>query len=251
MGFGPQINELLRLIPEQRQTLLFSATMPTQLVEFSRAGLRDPETVRLDSEVKLPELLRMLFFTVRSEEKVGCLMYLLRNFIAAEQQSIVFVATRQEVEWLATILGHVSIDCAMVYGRMDQLVRNLNVTKFRSRKARVLLVTDVAARGIDIPLLDNVINFDFPPRAKLFVHRVGRVARSGRTGTAYSFASPDEVPYMADVFQFLERPLLCRVPEQLLPYRPMVLFVCHCFESVSRVMHWFDRAQWFCKASSS
>jgi hypothetical protein len=122
MGFGPQINELLRLIPEQRQTLLFSATMPTQLVEFSRAGLRDPETVRLDSEVKLPELLRMLFFTVRSEEKVGCLMYLLRNFIAAEQQSIVFVATRQEVEWLATVLSHVSIDCAMVYGRMVPLL---------------------------------------------------------------------------------------------------------------------------------
>ncbi len=105
-------------------------------------------------------------------------------------------------------------------------MRNLNVTKFRSRKAQVLLVTDVAARGIDIPLLDNVINFDFPPRAKLFVHRVGRVARSGRTGTAYSFASPDEVPYMADVFQFLERPLLCRVPENL-----FASFLCRFFSS--------------------
>ncbi len=83
--------------------------------------------------------------------------------------------------------------CSYCYGNLDQTARKIEIAKFRVRKALVLLVTDVAARGIDIPLLDCVINYDFPPKPKLFVHRVGRVARAGRSGIAYSFVSPQEV----------------------------------------------------------
>ncbi len=82
---------------------------------------------------------------------------------------------------------------------MDQSARKINLAKFRSRKTSVLIVTDVAARGIDIPLLQNVINFDFPPSPKLFVHRVGRAARAGQSGTAFSLVAPDEIPYMIDL----------------------------------------------------
>lgn len=157
-----------------------------QLAEFSRAGLRDPVTVRLDAEIKIPELLRMMMFTCRSEEKIGALLYILRALVPDEQQAIVFVSTRQQVDWLCAVLQRSGHTCAPVYGRMDQFMRNANVTRFRTKKARLLIVTDVAARGIDIPLLDNVVNFDFPPRSKLYLHRVGRVARNGRPGSAFS-----------------------------------------------------------------
>lgn len=79
--------------------------------------------------------------------------------------------------------------------------------RFRDKQNNILIVTDVAARGVDIPLLDTVINYHFPPKAKLFVHRVGRVARAGRTGTAISLVTPDELPYMADLFLFLGKPI--------------------------------------------
>ena len=94
-----------------------------------------------------------------------------------------------------------------MYGTMDFAARKLNIGKFRLRKTNVLVVTDVAARGIDIPLLDNVINFDFPPRPKLFVHRVGRVARAGRNGVAHSILVKEEMGFLVDLHLFLGRPL--------------------------------------------
>jgi len=91
---------------------------------------------------------------------------------------------------------------------LDQTARKINLAKFRNGKTKVLIVTDVASRGIDIPLLENVINFDFPPTAKLFVHRVGRAARAGRPGFAFSLVSQEEVPYLIDLQLFLGRPFL-------------------------------------------
>jgi ATP-dependent RNA helicase DDX54/DBP10 len=90
---------------------------------------------------------------------------------------------------------------------MDQEARMIHISKFRARKTMLLIVTDVAARGLDIPLLDNVVNWDFPAKPKLFVHRVGRVARQGRSGTAYTFVTSEDMPYLLDLHLFLSRPL--------------------------------------------
>jgi ATP-dependent RNA helicase DDX54/DBP10 len=97
------------------------------------------------------------------------------------------------VEYINSILALSNFESTMIYGSMDQTARKINLANFRNGKTKILIVTDLAARGIDIPLLDNVINYDFPSKPKLFVHRVGRVARMGRTGTAYSLVSIDEV----------------------------------------------------------
>ncbi|VDP86378.1 unnamed protein product, partial [Schistosoma mattheei] len=101
------------------------------------------------------------------------------------------------------LLTDLGFECTCIHSGLDPSARNLSLKKFRCRTARVLLVTDVAARGVDIPHLDNVINFHFPAQPKLFLHRVGRVARAGRRGVAYSLVDPEELPYLLDVFMFL------------------------------------------------
>jgi ATP-dependent RNA helicase DDX54/DBP10 len=128
----------------------------------------------------------MQFFSARREDKVPLLVHILKNVVGQDKLTVVFVATKHHVEFLADYLTLENIPCTYSYGSLDQTARKINVAKFRAQKVSVLLVTDVAARGIDIPLLDYVINFDFPTKPKLFVHRVGRVARAGRTGTAFS-----------------------------------------------------------------
>uniref|UniRef100_A0A8C2TVB5 RNA helicase n=1 Tax=Coturnix japonica TaxID=93934 RepID=A0A8C2TVB5_COTJA len=106
------------------------------------------------------------------------------------------------------LLTSQGICCTHIYSSLDQTARKINIAKFAHGKCQVLLVTDVAARGLDIPMLDNVINYSFPAKSKLFVHRVGRVARAGRSGTAYSLVAPDEMPYIFDLHLFLGRPLI-------------------------------------------
>mmetsp|Transcript_11670 Transcript_11670/g.15133 ORF Transcript_11670/g.15133 Transcript_11670/m.15133 type:complete len:878 (+) Transcript_11670:19-2652(+) len=208
MGFALQLKEIISKCPDQRQTMLFSATMPKQLVEFTRAGLKSPDLIRLDTETKISENLKLAFFSVRTAEKLPALIHLVTEIIPSGDQTIIFVATRHHVEYIKEVLLLcANMKCSVVYGSMDMEARTKNVANFRSRKTRILLVTDVAARGIDIPLLNNVINFDFPAKPKLFVHRVGRAARQGKSGTAFSFVTGDEVPYMLDLHLFLGRPL--------------------------------------------
>ena len=171
MGFVDQLREIVQQVPEERQTLLFSATMPKLLVEFSRAGLKSPQLVRLDVDTKVSSELRMVFFTVRPSDKYAALLWVMHELLPQDQQAMVFVSTRHHVELVCSLLRLSGSEALPVYGMLDQTARNHNLARFRSRKVRFLVVTDVAARGIDIPLLDNVVNFDFPDKPKLFVHR--------------------------------------------------------------------------------
>ncbi|XP_056603234.1 ATP-dependent RNA helicase DDX54 [Triplophysa dalaica] len=213
MGFADQLQEIIRRLPDARQTLLFSATLPKLLVEFARAGLTEPVLVRLDVDSKLNEQLKLSFFHLRLDDKPALLLHLLRNVAKPQEQTVVFAATKHHVEYLRELLTVEGIECAYIYSALDQTARKINIGRFVHRKAMVLLVTDVAARGIDIPMLDNVINFNFPSKAKLFLHRVGRVARAGRGGTAYSLVCSDEVPYVYDLHLFLGRPVQLAIPE--------------------------------------
>lgn len=174
MGFGEQLHEIISRLPESRQTLLFSATLPKVLVEFARAGLGDPVLLRLDVESKLPEELSLAFLTCRPEEKIAVLLVLLKNIIPEKSQTVLFAATKHHVEYLHMILDRAEITNTYIYSDLDPSARKINAAKFGTGKSSVLIVTDVAARGIDIPQLDYVINFNFPAKSKLFVHRVGK-----------------------------------------------------------------------------
>ncbi|KAL6096870.1 ddx54 [Pungitius sinensis] len=207
MGFADQLQEVIRRLPDSRQTLLFSATLPKLLVEFARAGLTEPVLIRLDVDSKLSDQIKLSFFHLRMDDKQALLLHLLRNVVKPQEQTVVFVATKHHVEYIKELLTLEGVECAYIYSALDQTARKINIGKFVHRRAMVLIVTDVAARGIDIPMLDNVINYNFPSKPKLFLHRVGRVGRAGRSGVAYSMICPDEMPFVYDLHLFLGRPV--------------------------------------------
>lgn len=158
----------------------------------------------MDTDVKVSEKLQSQFLLCRSHEKRGLLLWLLLQKLSKDEQAILFAPTRHHVEYLSLLLTDVNISNVIVFGSMQMAARKMNVGKFRVKKVRVMIVTDLAARGIDIPLLDNVINFNMPSKAKTFVHRVGRVARAGNSGCAWNLVGPLEQPYMCDLFRFFE-----------------------------------------------
>ncbi|XP_074593042.1 ATP-dependent RNA helicase DDX54 [Brevipalpus obovatus] len=207
MGFEEQVTEIVRRLPDHRQTLLFSATLPQSVVNFVKNGSHDPVLIRLDVESKLSENLTSCFLSCRESDKLSILLYLLKEVTKKDEMTLIFAATRHHVEYLQTIIEKAGIVCTHVYSALDQEARRSNIELFRRKKIRTMIVTDVAARGIDIPFLDNVINYNFPSKPKLYVHRVGRVARAGRSGTAYSLVSADELPYLHELHLFLGQPL--------------------------------------------
>lgn len=240
MGFETALTEIVSRLPATRQTLLFSATLPKSLVDFAKAGLDNPKLVRLDAESKISSDLRMAFFSVKQTEKDASLLALLRDVICvplgqnkieedkedgekrkkgkgkgqsggphltAPHQTLVFAATKHHVEYLTNLLITAGYSVSHIYGSLDQAARTQQMDFFRRGVTNVLVVTDVAARGIDIPILENVVNYDFPQGARVFVHRVGRTARAGRQGWAWSFVSPVELPYLLDLQLFLGRPI--------------------------------------------
>ncbi len=240
MGFAAQLTEILYALPTSRQTLLFSATLPKSLVEFARAGLQEPSLVRLDAESKISPDLESAFFTIKSAEKEGALLHILHDLIkmpvgkteaamAADDESkkrkrgeegrgpkrkptaqstIIFTATKHHVDYIASLLRLSGFAVSHAYGSLDQTARNQQIEEFRAGMTNILVVTDVAARGIDIPVLANVINYDFPPQPKIYVHRVGRTARAGQRGWSYSLVKENDAPYLLDLQLFLGRKLL-------------------------------------------
>lgn len=215
LGFAEQLQKVMEACPQSRQCLLFSATLPAQLVSFSRSGIKDPAFVRLDVETSISESLELQYLFVRKDEKLAAAVSTLRRFHQNEKTTIMFVATKHHVEFFGELLRQLGLTVAVVYGTMDQVARQEQVSNFRSKKARILVTTDVAARGVDIPLLDHVLNFDFPPSAKLFIHRCGRTARAGRSGLAASLVTLEDLPYTVELMTFFGAKL--RVPNDADP----------------------------------
>jgi ATP-dependent RNA helicase DDX54/DBP10 len=250
MGFAAQLTEILHAMPTTRQTLLVSATLPKSLVEFARAGLQEPKLIRLDADSKVSPDLENAFFTVKSADRDGALLHILDKVIkmppgeteAAKKaketdhkshnkkrkrgpevsnpadsptthSTIVFAATKHRVEYLTSLLRTAGYSVSYVYGNLDQTARKLQVQDFRAGLTNILVVTDVAARGIDLPALANVINYDFPSQPKIFVHRVGRTARAGRKGWSYSLIRDSDMPYLIDLQLFLGKRLVTGRPK--------------------------------------
>lgn len=216
MGFELQLHEIVHRLPASRQNLLFSATLPSAVAEFAKAGLVNPLLIRLDADHKISEDLAMAFFDVKSTMKEAALLAILetnlrvltnRQETEKSPQAIIFVSTKHHVEYLSYLLVTVGYRVNHIYGSLDQIARQQQLAGFRDGTADLLIVTDVAARGLDIPIMDNVINYDFPTGVRNFIHRVGRTARAGRKGAAWSFVTKEELPYLLELETFLEQPI--------------------------------------------
>ncbi|KII63262.1 ATP-dependent RNA helicase DDX54 [Thelohanellus kitauei] len=207
MGFMEDLKNIIMLTPKDRQTMLVSATLPKNLIHFSSFEMNDPHFVRLDVDSCLNQQLRLCNLYVNDDRKIFVLLYLLTKVIPKEEKTIVFASSRYHVDVIQEAFNQAGISCSTAYSRMDEENRRINVDKLRSGSTHVLVSTDIAARGLDIPALDNVVNFNFPSSSKLFVHRAGRVARAGSCGLAYSFVSQLELPYLIYLYKNIGREL--------------------------------------------
>ncbi|KAH7647417.1 hypothetical protein FG379_002538 [Cryptosporidium bovis] len=203
MSLLDQVENILESIPKNRQCILLSATIPTELASFSKAKLIEPEIIKIDSEYILSETLELAFLFVREDEKLASLLFLLRNTIPIEERVIVFCATKHHVEYISKVLQSFNVSVSYIYGNMDQETRISQLNRFRKNNSRVLVVTDIAARGVDIPMIKFVINYDYPLSPKLFVHRTGRTARAGQLGKAISLITMKDLPYTLDLCLFI------------------------------------------------
>jgi len=190
MGFLPDIRRVLRHLPSRRQTLFFSATIPPPIVGLAREMLRDPVTVNLERKAAPAVGITHAAYPVAQELKTALLLALLeRNDVP---QALVFTRTKHRANRLAQYLDRHRIPCERIHGNRSQAQRTQALAGFKAGRYRVLVATDIAARGIDVEALSHVVNFDVPGVGEDYIHRVGRTARADMTGDAFTFVAPEE-----------------------------------------------------------
>src|SRR5918993_1508084 len=211
MGFLPDIRRLLRYLPRKRQTLFFSATMPDPIRVLTQEMLHDPATINLDRKPAPAVGITQAVYPVPQELKSRLLLELLRRGIMRE--ALVFTRTKHRANRLWEFLGKQGITVARIHGNRSQGQRTEALDGFKSGRYRVLVATDIAARGIDVEALGHVVNFDVPAVPDDYIHRVGRTARAELTGDALLFVSPEEESDL----QAIEKAVGKRLPRVTLP----------------------------------
>jgi ATP-dependent RNA helicase RhlE len=205
MGFLPDVRRILKQIPARRQTLFFSATMPPEIVTLSREMLRDAVTVALQPKSAPAVGITQAAYPVARELKPALLLELLARDIVAD--AIVFTRTKHRANRVAEFLERRGVAAGRIHGNRSQNQRTLALEGFKSGLHRILVATDIVARGIDVEALGHVINFDVPVDPDSYVHRVGRTARAEATGDAFTFVSPEEEEDLRAIERLLGRPL--------------------------------------------
>ena len=197
MGFIHDIRRILPLLPERRQTLFFSATMPESIAALAAKILRNPVLVTVTPPASVVETIAQTVHFAEKAEKSQLLIDLLSASDA--QQVLVFSRTKHGADKLAKILNRAGIRSCAIHGNKSQNARVQAMNDFKSGECRVMIATDIAARGIDIDQLPLVINYELPEVAETYVHRIGRTGRAGHEGAAWSFCSEDEFEYLCDI----------------------------------------------------
>ena len=185
IGFLPDVRRILRSTPRSRQTALFTATVPTMIKRLIYSYLRAPQTFRVGEESEPVEQVTQRYCEVASRDKVTALLSVLEE----DEQTLVFRRTQDDVDWLVKTLGRRRVKAAAIHGGLPQAERNAVMQQFRSGALKLLISTNLTSRGIDVPSVTNVINYDIPESVEEYVHRIGRTARMGREGTAVTFVS--------------------------------------------------------------
>lgn len=219
LDFGPILDKILKVIPKERRTYLFSATMSSKVESLQRASLSNPMKVSISSSsYQTVSTLIQSYLFIPHKFKDIYLVYILNEF--AGQSTVLFTRTVNETQRLAYLLRALGFGAIPLHGQLSQSARLGALSKFRAGSRDILVATDVAARGLDIPSVDLVLNFDLPPDSKTYVHRVGRTARAGKAGRAISFVTQ----YDVEVYQRIEKALAKKLPEHDAPRDQVMVF---------------------------
>ncbi len=186
MGFGPDVEAIIAMLPRSRQTVLFSATIPKSITAICKAHMQRPVHVRIDEPEEARLEIRQLRLDTRPDEKFHALCWLLSEF--PHKSALIFCNLKQTVIELTNKLGSAGLSVGRLDGDLEQFHRDQILARFRNQSVRLLVATDVAGRGIDVEGLDLVINYEFPQQTDLYIHRIGRTGRAGQTGVAITLS---------------------------------------------------------------
>ena len=207
MGFMPDVQRIVRALPSKRQTMMFSATMPEPIRVLAEKLLDNPVSVSV-ARVSTPvEAIEQRLYFVDTANKRQLLVELLKSGRGGERidRSLVFSRTKHGANRIATHLSKAGVEAAAIHGNKSQNARTKALDSFKRGQTRVLVATDIAARGLDIDAVSHVINFDLPNIPETYVHRIGRTARAGASGVAMSFCDSEEREYLVDIERLIGR----------------------------------------------
>lgn len=220
MGFIHDLRKILAKLPERKQTFFFSATVPNEIKAMADSLLKDPVRVNVTPVSAPAETVQQYVYHVAKEQK----RFLLKKLIDELEidHVLVFTRTKRGADRVARDLTKSGIKAESIHGDKSQNARQKALQGFKDRKVRVLVATDIAARGIDVAQLSHVINFEIPEVAETYVHRIGRTGRAGASGVALTFCSPDEEVYLKDIQKLIRRTIAKRDTPELPPAPPRV-----------------------------
>jgi ATP-dependent RNA helicase RhlE len=219
MGFLPDVRRILSTLPKVRHSLLFSATMPQDVTALANGLLRDPVRVEVTPPATADRVAQSVYFATKAQKR-DLLAELLADPVF--ERTLVFTRTKHGADRVVKHLRQVDIHAHAIHGNKSQNARERALDDFRSGKAHVLVATDIAARGIDVPEISHVINFDLPNIPESYVHRIGRTARAGRAGIAISFCDQEEREFLRDIEKLIRQriPVAGQDPKLARPARP-------------------------------
>jgi len=203
MGFIHDIKKLLLKLPKERQSLFFSATMPPKILKLSQQILVNPKKVTVNPVSSTAETIQQKLYTTNKSTKKNLLFHILQN--DEMEQVLMFSRTKHGADRIVRNLRHKKIESAAIHGDKSQNQRQNALKQFKDGKIRVLVATDIAARGIDIDKLRYVINYDIPNESETYVHRIGRCGRAGEEGIAISLCEPEENDYVRDIEKLIKQ----------------------------------------------
>ncbi|XP_030839930.1 probable ATP-dependent RNA helicase DDX47 [Strongylocentrotus purpuratus] len=205
MDFEAEIDKILKVIPKQRRTYLYSATMTKKVAKLQRASLQDPVKVEVSTKYQTVSKLQQSYIFIPAKYKDCYLVSILNEF--AGNSFMVFCSTCNNTQRVALLLRNLGLTAIPLHGQLSQSKRLGTLNKFKSKSRSILIATDVASRGLDIPHVDCVINFDIPTHSKDYIHRVGRTARAGRAGKAITFVTQYDVELYQRIEQLIDKKL--------------------------------------------
>lgn len=203
MGMLQDVKRIITHLPKERQTMFFSATMPTEIEKLSNSLLKNPVKVMVTPVSSTVDIIEQEFYHVDKVNKTNLLIHLLRN--KSIVSALVFSRTKHGADKIVKSLEKAGLMAQAIHGNKSQNARQLALNNFKERKTRILVATDIAARGIDIEELSHVINFDLPEVPETYVHRIGRTGRASHGGIAISFCSHDEKPLLRDIQKLISK----------------------------------------------